>query len=54
MLTGIVTAIGLALSILFWWVKNRAKSNYRINKEHIEYERKRRSRDIDSWWISRN
>ena len=53
MVTGIVTALGLVLSILFWWLKNRAKSSYQIDKEQIEYERKKRQRDIDSWWLHR-
>jgi hypothetical protein len=54
MLSGAVTVIGIGLSILLWFLKNRGKTKSEINKDAIEYERKKRQRDIDNWWLRRN
>lgn len=54
MLSGAVALIGVALSVLLWYLKNRAKTKTEISKDEIEYERKKRQRDIDSWWLRRS
>lgn len=51
MITGILTVVGGLLGLIVWFL-NR-KSPLRRNFEEIEYERRKRLRDIDSWWTRR-
>lgn len=53
MIGGTLTVLGLALSIWFWYLQNRGKTKDEVSKDLIEYERKKRQRDIDSWWLRR-
>lgn len=51
MITGILTVVGGLLGLIVWFL-NR-KSPLQRNFEEIEYERRKRLRDIDSWWTRR-
>jgi len=51
MITGILTVVGSLAGIVLWFMKR--KSPLQRNFEEIEYERRKRLRDIDSWWTKR-
>ena len=41
------------VGILFWWLKNGAKTRTERDDAEIEYRRRVRDADLDSWWRSR-
>jgi hypothetical protein len=45
----IASLAGIA-GILLWWLKNRAKTRRQIDDEQIEYARRLREKELDSWW----
>jgi hypothetical protein len=37
------------VGIVFWWLKNRAKTRKERDDEEIAYNRKLRDSEVDSW-----
>lgn len=51
MITAALTLLGGILGLIVWFLKR--KSPLQRSFEQIEYERRKRDRDIDSWWLRR-
>ena len=51
MLAAALSVLGAIAGIVLWFLKR--KSPLQRNFEEIEYERRKRLRDIDSWWLKR-
>jgi len=48
---GALLTIGASLvGAWLWWLKNRAKTRRQIDDEQIEYARRLREKELDSWW----
>jgi hypothetical protein len=54
MIEGVLAIAGALAGAWFWWVKNRAKTRRQIDDEQIEYARKLRETELDSWWHRRS
>jgi hypothetical protein len=50
----ILASIAGLIGIIAWWTKNRAKTRRQIDDEQIEYARKLRETELDSWWHRRS
>ena len=52
---GALLTLGASLAgAWLWWLKNRAKTRRQIDDEQIEYARKLRETELDSWWHRRS
>ena len=48
---GALLTIGASLvGVWLWWLKNRAKTRQQIDDDQIEYARRLREKELDSWW----
>lgn len=55
LMIGALLTIGASLvGAWIWWIKNRAKTRRQIDDEQIEYARKLRETELDSWWHRRS
>ena len=53
MLEAAIASVAGVVGIVFWWLKNRAKTRTERDDEEIEYRRKLRDADLDNWWRHR-
>lgn len=52
MLVAALSLLGGIVGLILWFLKR--KSPLQRNFEEIEYERRKKLRDIDSWWLRRS
>ena len=52
MLLAALSLLGGIAGLILWFLKR--KSPLQRNFEEIEYERRKKLRDIDSWWLRRS
>ena len=50
MIAGAITLLGTLAALVLWWLQNRGKNRHEYKDAIIEAERRRRDREIDSWW----
>jgi hypothetical protein len=50
MISSLLAIAGALAGVWFWWIKNRAKTRRQIDDEQIEYARRLREKELDSWW----
>jgi len=48
-----IASLAGVVGILFWWLKNRAKTMRERGDAESEYRRRVRDADLDNWWRSR-
>ena len=53
MFEAVIASFAGVVGILFWWLKNRAKTRTERDDAEIEYRRRVRDADLDNWWRSR-
>jgi len=44
-----IASLAGVVGVLFWWLKNRAKTRTERDDAEIEYRRRVRDADLDSW-----
>jgi hypothetical protein len=44
-----IASLAGVVGIVFWWLKNRAKTRKERDDEEIAYNRRKRDAEVDSW-----
>lgn len=52
MISSVLAIAGALVGAWLWWLKNRAKTKQQIDDDQIEYARRLREKELDSWWRS--